>query len=608
MASLSDEAGEIVLAMRFINRTQYFSPEEPGEGGVVAYFSMEIAVVPEFPTYSGGLGVLAGDTLRAAADMGLPVAAVTLAHRKGYLRQHLDPNTGLQTEEPQPWYPENVLAAEDPVVTVTLEGRPVAIRGWRYDLEGVTGHRIPIYFLDTDLEQNDARDRTITDSLYGGDADYRLRQEAVLGIGGARLLRALEYEPSVYHMNEGHAALLTIPVLEQELHGAGLQTATERNVEAVRRRCVFTTHTPVPAGHDRFSGEQAYRILGAERAGMLERFGCFHDGLLNMTYVALRFSRFVNGVAMQHGKVSRQMFPEYTIDAITNGVHAGTWTAPSVQAIFDKHLPRWRQDNVTLRYAIDIPENEIVEAHAASKQVLIDTVKAASGVEMKPEVFTLGFARRAATYKRADLLFTDPERLVKTAEKFGGLQIIYAGKAHPADEPGKAKIRRVIELARDLRGTPLQVVYLENYEWKLGAVLTGGVDLWLNTPRRPYEASGTSGMKAALNGVPSLSILDGWWIEGWIEGVTGWAIDDYDEEAGEAKSMYEHLEKLILPLYYRDPGQWRRIMRSTIALNGSFFNTQRMLEQYVINAYFPEKRVENPAESPQPDLENSVAR
>jgi starch phosphorylase len=326
-----------------------------------------------------------------------------------------------------------------------------------------------------------------------------------------------------------------------------------------------------------------------------------------MTYVALRFSRFVNGVAMQHGKVSRQMFPEYTIDAITNGVHAGTWTAPSVQAIFDRHLPRWRQDNVTLRYAIDIPENEIVEAHAASKQALIDAVKAATGVEMRPEVFTIGFARRAATYKRADLLFTDPERLVRMAEKFGGMQLVYAGKAHPADEPGKGKIRRVIELAKELRDTPLSIVYLENYEWKLGALLTGGVDLWLNTPRRPYEASGTSGMKAALNGVPSLSILDGWWIEGWIEGVTGWAIDDNDDEAGEAKSLYEHLEKLILPLFCKDTGQWRRIMRSTIALNGSFFNTQRMLEQYVINAYFPEKRVEKVSESPEPDLEKTVA-
>ncbi len=573
---------------------------------MVAYFSMEVAVMPEFPTYSGGLGVLAGDTLRAAADLGLPLAAVTLAHRKGYFQQHLDP-TGIQTEEPQPWRPETVLAGEDPIVTVTIEGRPVAVRAWRYEMQGVTGHRIPIYFLDTDLEQNDPRDRTITDTLYGGDADYRLRQEAILGIGGARMLRALEYEPTVYHMNEGHAALLTVPILEQELHGAGLQTATEREVEAVRRRCVFTTHTPVPAGHDRFSGEQAYRILGAERAGMLERFGCFHDGLLNMTYVALRFSRFVNGVAMQHGKVSRQMFPDYTIDAITNGVHAGTWTAPSVQAVFDRHLPRWRQDNVTLRYAIDIPENEIVEAHAAAKQAMLDVVRERTGVELRPDIFTIGFARRAATYKRADFLMTDPERLRRMAEQQGGMQIVYAGKAHPADEPGKAKVRRVIELAHELRESSLRIVYLENYEWLLGALLTGGVDLWLNTPRRPYEASGTSGMKAALNGVPSLSVLDGWWIEGWIEGVTGWAIDDHDEEAGEAESLYDHLEKVILPMFYKDQGQWRRVMRSTIALNGSFFNTQRMLEQYVLNAYFPERRAEKKTESGEAVLEKSLA-
>lgn len=593
--------------MRFINRSQYFPPEGLIEGGIVAYFSMEIAVTPEMPTYSGGLGVLAGDTLRSAADMGLPVAAVTLAHRRGYFRQHLDAN-GIQSEEPQPWSPETLLKAEEPRVTVTIEGRPVAVRAWRYEMEGVAGHRNPIYFLDTDLEQNDPRDRGLTDFLYGGDADYRLRQEAILGIGGALMLHALGLTPLVYHMNEGHASLLTIPVMEFELQGASLQTATERDAEAVRRKCVFTTHTPVPAGHDRFSGEQSYRILGSERAGLLERFGCFHDGLLNMTYVALRFSRFVNGVAMQHGKVSRQMFPEYTIDAITNGVHAGTWTAPAVQKVFDKHLPRWRQDNVTLRYAIDIPENEIVEAHAASKQVLLEAVKQASGIEMRPDVFTIGFARRAATYKRADLLFTDPERLVRCAEKQGGMQILYAGKAHPADEPGKAKIRRVIELARELRESALKVVYLENYEWKLGALLTGGVDLWLNTPRRPYEASGTSGMKAALNGVPSLSILDGWWIEGWIEGVTGWAIDDHEDEQGEARSLYEHLEQVILPLFYKDQGQWRRIMRSTIALNGSFFNTQRMLEQYVINAYFPEKRSEKGSETPEPSLEGTLAR
>jgi glycogen phosphorylase len=584
-----------------MSRSTGFSTRNSNESSRIAYFSMEIAVAPDMPTYSGGLGVLAGDTLRSAADMGLPLAAVTLAHRKGYFRQHLDAD-GVQSEEPQPWKIEEKLSLEDPIIAIPIEDRQVALRAWRYDLTGVTGHKIPIYFLDADLQQNDPRDRKLTDQLYGGDGDYRLRQEIILGIGGVRILDALGYKATVYHMNEGHAALLTLALMEDQLKGAALASATDEDTAAVRELCVFTTHTPVPAGHDRFSLEQGNRILGEDRIAFLESKGCIHEGLLNMTYVALCFSRFVNGVAMQHGKVSRAMFPEYNISAITNGVHAATWTAASFQGLYDRHMPRWRQDNVTLRYAIDIPEEEIESAHSAAKQLLIDAVAKRTGVALKPDVFTIGFARRAATYKRADLLFTDPERLVSCAHECGGLQIIYSGKAHPADEPGKAKIRRVIELAKKLDSDALQIVYLENYEWTLGALLTGGVDIWLNTPKRPYEASGTSGMKAALNGVPSLSILDGWWIEGWIEGVTGWAIEDHEDEAAEANSLYDQLEHVLLPLFYEQPQQWRRIMRSTIALNGSFFNTQRMLEQYVVNAYFPEQRVVEPVEEPEPAL------
>ncbi len=570
--------------------SQFSSREYPRESGIVAYFSMEIAITPEVPTYSGGLGVLAGDTIRAAADMGLRLVALTLAYRKGYFKQHLDAN-GVQTEEAQPWDLKSKLAPEEPVVTVFIEGRPVAIRAWRYDMEGVTGHTIPIYLLDTDLEQNDPRDRELTDHLYGGDGDYRLRQETVLGIGGARVLEALEYQPLVYHMNEGHAALLTIALLERKLRGKSLKEATDKDLEAVRQQCVFTTHTPVPAGHDRFSLEEGYRILGSERTELIERVAGSSDGPLNMTYIALRFARYANGVAMKHGKVSREMFPNYTIDAITNGVHAATWTAPAFQSVFDRHLPRWREDNLKLRYAMDIPESEIAEAHLEGKRALIAAVKNRTGLELRPEIFTMGFARRAATYKRCDLLFADTCRLLRCARELGGLQILYSGKAHPADDPAKEKIRQVIELAKQLSSDELKIVYLENYDWSLGALLTGGVDLWLNTPKRPYEASGTSGMKAALNGVPSLSVLDGWWIEGWNEGVTGWAISDHDEEIDEANSLYEHLEQVILPLFYRRPNEWRRIMRSTIAFNGSYFNMQRMLEQYVLNAYFPERRV-----------------
>ena len=557
-----------------------------GERGVVAYFSMEIAISPAMPTYSGGLGVLAGDTLRAAADVGLQLAAVTLVHRKGYFRQHLDAN-GVQTEEDQPWDPESQLTPEEPVVTVFIEGRPIAIRAWRYDMTGVTGHTIPIYLLDTDLEQNDPRDRRLTDHLYGGDGDYRLAQEIVLGIGGARVLEALCYRPQVYHMNEGHAALLTVALLERKLRGRILEQATDKDLRAVRQHCVFTTHTPVAAGHDRFSLEQGYRILGRERTEFIERVAGSPDGSLNMTYIALRLARYVNGVAMHHGKVSREMFPDYTIDAITNGVHAATWTVPAFRAVFDRHLPRWREDNLRLRYAMEISENEIAEAHLQSKRALIAAVKERTGLELRPEIFTIGFARRAAVYKRCDLVFTDPKRLQRLARELGGLQILYSGKAHPADDPAKAKIRQVIELAKQLRSDELKIVYLENYDWSLGALLTGGVDLWLNTPKRPYEASGTSGMKAALNGVPSLSVLDGWWIEGWNEGVTGWAIATHDAEIDEANSLYAQLEQVILPLFYRRQNEWQRIMRSTIAFNGSYFNTQRMLEQYVLNAYFP---------------------
>ena len=548
---------------------------------------MEIAINPEMNTYSGGLGVLAGDTLRAAADMGLPLVAVTLAHRKGYFRQHLAPN-GQQTEEAQPWDVPLYTEPEQPRVTVQVEGRTVTVGALRHWMEGVTGRRIAVFLLDTDLAENDPQDRLLTDRLYGGDGNYRLRQEAILGIGGARILAALGYEPTVYHMNEGHAALLTVALLKEQIGGRDLASATDADMAEVRKRCVFTTHTPVPAGHDRFSLEQAHRILGNEVGTLLERAGGVHEGLLNLTYVALRFSRFVNAVAMQHGIVSRSMFPEYKIDAITNGVHAANWTSDPFLALFDKHLPRWRQDNVTLRYAIDIPEQEIEDAHTEAKRTLLSEVEARTGVVLDPAVFTIGFARRAATYKRMDLLFTEPGRLVSLAKEYGGLQVLYAGKAHPADEPGKAKIKRVIELAHELSDGLLRILYLENYEWRLGALLTGGVDLWLNTPKRPYEASGTSGMKAAINGVPSLSILDGWWIEGWIEGVTGWAIEDLEEESGEAESLYDHLEQAILPVYHGQRDLWRRIMRSTIALNGSFFNTQRMLEQYVLNAYYPE--------------------
>jgi alpha-glucan phosphorylases len=547
---------------------------------------MEIAINPAMPTYSGGLGVLAGDTLRSAADLGVPLVAFSLIHRKGYFQQHLDP-TGVQSEEIQPWDPSKFCTEEPARITVAIEDRIVTVRAWRYDLQGSSGHIVPIYLLDTDLNENSGWDRGLTDHLYGGDTNYRLQQEIVLGMGGVRMANALGFRVNVYHMNEGHAALLTLALLERQLGGGPLGAATEADIEQVRKKCVFTTHTPVPAGHDRFSIEQTVRILGGDRTARLEKLGCFRDGLLNMTLLALRFSRFANGVAMQHAKVSREMFPEYTINAITNGVHATTWMSDPIQKMLDEHIPAWRLDNLYMRNAIDMPEAAIIAAHARAKETLLAEVGTRTGMEFNPGVLTLGFARRAATYKRATLMFTQPERLLKIAEAAGGLQIIYAGKAHPQDEPGKALVQKVIENAAKYSNNLLRIVYLENYAWDLGALLTAGVDVWVNNPRRPYEASGTSGMKAAMNGVPSLSILDGWWIEGCIEGVTGWAIEDGTNDDEEANALYNKLESAVVPLYLDAPEKWAHLMRNTLAFNGSYFNTNRMVKQYTRNAYYP---------------------
>ena len=554
---------------------------------------MEIAINPGMHTYSGGLGVLAGDTLRSAADLGVPLIAFTLVHRKGYFQQRLD-ERGMQSEEIQPWNPADFCIEEKVRVTVSVEDRIVTVRCWRYDLVGRFGHVVPIYLLDTDLDGNTGWDRGLTDHLYGGDTNYRLEQEIVLGMGGARMASALGHKVNVHHMNEGHAALLTLALLERQLGGGPLNGATEIDIEHVRNQCVFTTHTPVPAGHDCFSTEQAIRILGGDRTARLERMGCFRDEMLNMTLLALRFSRYANGVSMQHAKVSRALFPEFALDSITNGVHAPTWVSEPIQKMLDANFSPWRRDNLYMRNAIDITEEEILSVHAQNKAALLAEVAQRTGQAFDPKVLTLGFARRAATYKRATLMFADTARLAEIATNAGGLQIIYAGKAHPQDEPGKALIQQVVADAARLSNDMLRVVYLENYDWKLGAILTAGVDVWVNTPRRPYEASGTSGMKAALNGVPSLSILDGWWIEGCIEGFTGWAIEDGADDAAEADSLYRKLETAVVPLYRDAPEKWARLMRATLAFNGSYFNTNRMVKQYTRNAYYPANLIEKP--------------
>lgn len=557
----------------------------------IAYFSMEIAVAPQVPTYAGGLGVLAGDMLRSAADIGIPMVGVTLLHRKGYFRQHLDEN-GRQSERPEEWRPETMLEPVDPIVPLNLNGQRLNIRAWRYSIEGVTGHKVPVFFLDTDLPDNPSWERTLTNNLYGGDERYRLCQEAVLGIAGVRSLRALGHKEIVrFHMNEGHSALLALALLEEIVGRPNLASATNEEIEAVRRQCVFTTHTPVPAAFDQFPLELARKVLGQDRVGILDATHCCPFGNLNMTYLALRCSRYINGVAMHHGEISHGMFPNYPIHAITNGVHAATWASAPFQELYDRHIPEWRQDNLYLRYAIGIELAEIQQAHARAKRNMIREIAQATGVQLSENVATLGFARRAAAYKRADLIFTDLTRLRAIRQRVGPFQIVYGGKAHPRDEDGKAVIRRVFEAGAALRDV-VPVVYVENYDMRWAQLLTSGVDLWLNTPHRPYEASGTSGMKASLNGVPSLSIRDGWWIEGHLEGVTGWAVgldQDPEQHEIEVASLYDKLEHVVLPMFYERPASYAEVMRSAIAINGSFFNTQRMVSQYFTNAYFPEE-------------------
>ncbi len=553
----------------------------------IAYFSMDVAVSREIPTYSGGLGVLAGDMLRSAADLNVPMVAVSLIHRKGYFDQQLDP-VGNQLESPAKWTPEDHLIKLAPTVSISIEGRQVRVAAWQHTFIGVTGHNVPLYFLDTDLEENDSSDRHLTDFLYGGDDRYRLCQETVLGFAGVAMLRALGYlDIKVFHMNEGHSAFATLALLEERAESESPNHVSEIDIEAVRRQCVFTTHTPVPAGHDRFNSDLIYQVLGEKRASDLAWLQLL-NGHLNMTELALRFSGFVNGVSMRHGEVSRDMFPSHRIAAITNGVHAATWTAEPFAAMYDRHIPEWRNDNCYLRYAVGIPLDDVRFAHTRAKRDLLKQVRWLTGVQLDEKVLTIGFARRATGYKRGDLLFTDLERLKRICRQVGPLQLVYAGKAHPRDDGGKAIIRKIFGAAAALTDN-VRVVYLENYDMAMGKLLCSGVDIWLNTPMRPQEASGTSGMKAALNGVPSFSVLDGWWIEGCIEGVTGWSIGGagsaQNDSITEAESLYHKLEAVILPRFYKEPEKFTDVMRSAIAFNGSFFNTQRMLFQYVRNAY-----------------------
>ena len=539
------------------------------DGMLVAYFSMEFGVDESLPIYSGGLGVLAGDHLKAAAELGVPLVGVGLLYRGGYFRQSLD-EQGRQTEEYQPVDPEAAGLAREPVtVSVELAGETIEAAVWRKDVGSV-----PLYLLEVEW---------LTDALYSGDREHRIRQELLLGVGGVRALTALGIEPTVFHLNEGHSVFLQLERARILVEG-GLDVADA--LERIRRTSVFTTHTPVPAGNEVFGEDLVARYAGglAHAAGLateellaLGRFG-EEDGF-GLTPLALRLSSAANGVSDLHGEVAREMWGELGEDTpighVTNGVHLGTWLDSELAELLRGAgvRPEAPPEEAHWAAARELDSDELWRVHAAAK------VRLAERAGLDPERLTIGFARRFATYKRAGLLYTDLERLLALP-----VQVVVAGKAHPADDPGKDVMQGIVELSHDPRVAG-RVVFLENYDIGLARTLIPGCDVWLNTPRRPQEASGTSGMKAAVNGVLNLSVLDGWWAEGYSPEV-GWAIDGVSDEA-DVQQLYRLLERDVVPTFADRRGRWVEMMKASIAELAPRFSMQRAVIDYVEGYYLP---------------------
>lgn len=612
------------------------------QDGPVAYFCAEFGLHASVPIYSGGLGVLAGDHLKSASDLGVPMVGVGLFYIKGYFDQRLRLD-GWQEDSDEEYdvtrTPLEVVAGrgrEPYLAVVQTAGRPVHVRAWRM----MVG-RVPVFLLDTNLELNHPDDRALMNKLYAGGPELRLRQEWILGVGGVRVLRAVGIDPSVWHANEGHAAFMLVERV-RELAAGG--TPFPEAVRQVRARSVFTTHTPVPAGHDAFAVKDLAECTGPVWEEMRvdpETFFALgrHPSLpdqFHMTVAAIRCSGRVNGVSRQHGQISRHIWRDLwpnrpwetvPIRHVTNGVHLRTWMASPIMTLLDRHLgPCWseRADDPALwDQVLTLDHEELWQAHLRLRGALMDHIRedarhrfagqhkeaaqvVGAGTLLDPQALTIGFARRFATYKRANLVFRDLERLRRLlTNPWRPVQIVFAGKAHPADNPGKEVLQSVYQFTRDpaFEG---RVAFLEDYDMHLAHLLVQGTDLWLNLPRVPLEASGTSGMKAALNGVPQLSTLDGWWKEAY-DGLAGWAIppapEGEDADAADAERFYRLLEEQVIPLFYTRDGRgvplgWVEKMRYSIRLAGSRFTAQRMMQEYVQEYYAPAFRGEASTDDP----------
>ena len=547
--------------------TTWWQRAHASSGARIAYFSMEFALSDELPIYSGGLGVLAGDHLKAAAELGIPLVGVGLLYRTGYFRQSID-DAGRQAERYEPVDPEAAgLVRETIVVDVDLDGDTISATIWRKDLGSVT-----LYLLEAE---------GLTDALYSGDRTHRIRQELLLGVGGVRALAALGVEANVFHMNEGHSAFLAIERIRALVE---VGVPTDEAIEQVKRSTVFTTHTPVPAGNEVFGAELVTHDVGplAARAGLDESrllaLGAFGDaGDFGLTPMSLRLSAYANGVSELHGEVAREMWAslegvDTEIGHVTNGVHLGTWLEPALtQLLLDAGIdPAAPPAETPWEKARELDDGALWRVHAAAKTRL------ARLTHLDPARLTIGFARRFATYKRAGLVFSDLERLLALP-----VQVVVAGKAHPQDNPGKDVMQQIIELAREHSD---RIVFLADYDIALAQTIIPGCDIWLNNPTRPLEASGTSGMKAAVNGVLNLSVLDGWWPEGYSTEV-GWAIDGVSDEA-DREQLYRLLETQVVPMW-ESREDWLRMMKASIATLAPQFSMQRAVIEYVERYYLP---------------------
>jgi glycogen phosphorylase len=548
----------------------------------IAYLSMEIGFNPEIPTYSGGLGILAGDFLKSGADMGVPIVGISLMYRGGYFNQNII--DGQQIENYPLYNPRrDMTKLENAIVSVPIANREVKIVPWMHELKG-NKSTIPLLFLDTHVYEKDGKgnqiplnkdwDEALTNNLYGGDHQYhRLAQEVILGIGGIKVLEKLGIKPEVYHLNEGHGAFAVLEL--EKIMGK----------EAIEKT-VFTTHTPVPAGHDKFDYGLAHQVIGKELPSNIKQIA--GNDSLNMTLLALNKSRYANGVAKEHGEVSQIMFPDHDIDSITNGVHSYTWTSQRFQDLFDKYIPKWREHPEHLADVDIIPEEELLDAHLKNRYDLVNFVNEHNSIDSNfdPNIPIIGFARRFVTYKRGDLIFYDTNRLLEVAE--GKLQFLFAGKAHPKDNGGKNIIHNIINKGNELK-EDINVGFIPDYNMGISAIMTPGSDAWMNTPVRPREASGTSGMKAAHNGVPHLSIIDGWWYE--AQPMGGWNIGPepcdfklkdiaYKDDAYE---LYNVLEREVIP-DIQDLKRYVQKIKESIK-NASFFNSHRQMDDYMKKAY-----------------------